>query len=352
MFLYPVIMSLGLGTAFTSAIYYLYDMIAKKVRSKLFCSVSVKNDDEVFDWIKYYLKDAGFVKEDTILRASKVPYHLRKEKNKEEVNYFAGYGSHLLKHNGQTLWVVHEGGETLCSGWDRRPHQQEWITIYGLGNNTDNIRSFIDAAVENQMKKDHGKIIIYQLGWIWHRANTKKPRALNSVILDGDNADMLCKDITSFKNSAEWYIEKGVPYRRGYMLYGPPGTGKTSFTQAIAGAMNLNICYLNLSGPGMNDDRLDRELNCAPRNSIILLEDIDGIFTGREHVRGKLGKGGRERPRVTFSGLLNALDGARSQEGSIIFMTTNHIEKLDPALLRPGRCDVKVKLNNASHIQM
>ena len=66
------------------------------------------------------------------------------------------------------------------------------------------------------------------------------------------------------------------------MLYGPPGTGKTSFTQAIAGAMGMNVCYLNLSGNKLDDDELNRSLNQAPMNSIILLEDIDGIFVNRE----------------------------------------------------------------------
>lgn len=139
-----------------------------------------------------------------------------------------------------------------------------------------------------------------------------------------------------------------MPYRRGYLLYGPPGTGKTSFTQAIAGALKLNICYLNLSGDTLCDDGLNRALNDAPANSIILLEDIDGIFAGREDVS----KGRRHRRRVTFSGLLNALDGVRSQEGRILFMTTNHREKLDPALLREGRCDMQIMLNNASSSQM
>jgi chaperone BCS1 len=81
-----------------------------------------------------------------------------------------------------------------------------------------------------------------------------------------------------FQDSAAWYLEKGVPYRRGYLLYGPPGTGKTSFTQAIAGKMNLNICYLNLSGNNLDDDGLNRALNDAPNHSIILLEDIDSLF--------------------------------------------------------------------------
>lgn len=198
------------------------------------------------------------------------------------------------------------------------------------------------------MKKDHENIIIYELCWHnWRPVSSKKPRSIESVILDGGNAEMLMQDMRKFKESAQWYIDKGVPYRRGYMLHGPPGTGKTSFTQAIAGEMNMNVCYLNLSGNQIDDDGLNRALNQAPMNSIILLEDIDGIFKKREAIT----KETRGR-HVTFSGLLNALDGVRSQEGAIIFMTTNHIERLDPALLRPGRCDLTVKLNNASHSQM
>ena len=114
--------------------------------------------------------------------------------------------------------------------------------------------------------------------------------------------------------------------------------------------MKLNICYLNLSGDTLCDDGLNRALNDAPQQSIILLEDIDGIFVEREDVNRNQNR--RRRRRVTFAGLLNALDGVRSQEGRIIFMTTNHREKLDPALLRPGRCDMQVLLNNASSLQM
>jgi chaperone BCS1 len=70
--------------------------------------------------------------------------------------------------------------------------------------------------------------------------------------------------------------------------------------------LKLNICYLNLSGGNIDDDGLNRALNDTPANSIILLEDIDGIFVQREIVNS----GGRRG--VSFSGLLNALDGVRS----------------------------------------
>lgn len=94
----------------------------------------------------------------------------------------------------------------------------------------------------------------------------------------------MCADIKRFQNTPEWYQKKGVPYRRGYLLYGPPGTGKTSFTEVIAGKCGLGICYLNLSGNSIDDDGLNRALNRAPPDSIILLEDIDAIFKQRENV--------------------------------------------------------------------
>jgi chaperone BCS1 len=163
-------------------------------------------------------------------------------------------------------------------------------------------------------------------------------------VLDGTTTQDLIADIHRFERSIDWYKNKGVPYRRGYLLYGPPGTGKTSFTLAVAGALNYSICYLNLGGGRLDDDCLNRCLNNAPAKSIILLEDIDAIFVQR----GSVAATSRHRRAVSFSGLLNALDGVRSQEGRILFMTTNHKEKLDPALLRCGRADVHVKLDYAS----
>lgn len=100
-------------------------------------------------------------------------------------------------------------------------------------------------------------------------------------------------------------------------------------------------------GGSLGDDDLNQLLNCSDPNSIILIEDIDAIFKGRdsvqENTRGK---------SITFSGLLNALDGVRSQEGRILIMTTNHKENLDRALLRPGRADREFYLGCASEKQL
>mmetsp|Transcript_39804 Transcript_39804/g.38353 ORF Transcript_39804/g.38353 Transcript_39804/m.38353 type:complete len:84 (-) Transcript_39804:86-337(-) len=83
------------------------------------------------------------------------------------------------------------------------------------------------------MEEDKGLLQIYEIpGWwdIWVKSMSKKARPLDSVLLDTNIMDTLVQDIRNFQDSGEWYVEKGVPYRRGYMLYGPPGTGKTSFT--------------------------------------------------------------------------------------------------------------------------
>jgi len=108
-----------------------------------------------------------------------------------------------------------------------------------------------------------------------------------------------------------------------------------------------------LAGGELDDDSLNTLLNSTEVNSIILLEDIDAIFQGREAVNKKDYDGEDwTRSGPSFSGLLNALDGVRSQEGRILIMTTNHKEKLDPALLRPGRADLQIELGNAKRCQL
>lgn len=213
------------------------------------------------------------------------------------------------------------------------------------------MRALVQDALEFSQEKESNLLKIYQMhrwGDMWEECQQKRPRQLESVILDSNVAESVIADMKRFMESSEWYTSKGVPYRRGYLLYGPPGTGKTSFTQAVASALNLNICYLNLSGGNIDDDGLNVLLNNAPMRSIILLEDIDAIFVERTSVQQQT----MMSRSVTFSGLLNALDGVRSQEGRILMMTTNHREKLDPALLRPGRADMHVELNYASEKQM
>lgn len=94
-----------------------------------------------------------------------------------------------------------------------------------------------------------------------------------------------------------------------------------------------------------------KNFSVAPQQSIILLEDIDAAFASRED--SKETKAAYEGlNRVTFSGLLNCLDGVASTEARIVFMTTNYIDRLDPALIRPGRVDMKEFIGYCTQTQI
>jgi mitochondrial chaperone BCS1 len=178
----------------------------------------------------------------------------------------------------------------------------------------------------------------------WRLADSKPRRALDSVVLDEGVATLLHDDIHEFFGRREWYAQMGIPWRRGYLLYGPPGTGKTSAAYALAGELRLKLCALSLTNPKLNDNVMADLLQRTPPRSLILIEDIDAFFHAREKQDTRM--------QISFSGLLNALDGVGAQEGRIIVLTTNHREKLDAALIRPGRIDLEIELGNATPSQL
>jgi chaperone BCS1 len=106
-----------------------------------------------------------------------------------------------------------------------------------------------------------------------------------------------------------------------------------------------------------NDRTLKGAVNDVPQNSILLFEDIDCMRTGKRREAKAEGRdGSTERSHadatgVTLSGLLNVLDGFHAPSGVVFVMTTNHVEALDPALLRPGRIDYTLYMGEASESQ-
>jgi mitochondrial chaperone BCS1 len=161
------------------------------------------------------------------------------------------------------------------------------------------------------------------------RTQTKRQR--DTLALDPAVENDLFSDLDRFLANRDLYSQRGIPWRRGYLFYGPPGTGKTSLVQAIASHYDRQLVSLTLTD--MDDSALLRAWSEISANCVIALEDVDSVFEGRK----SLGK-------LSFSALLNSLDGVGAVEGSITILTTNHRERLDPALIRPGRCDREFEL--------
>ncbi|KAJ6522300.1 P-loop containing nucleoside triphosphate hydrolase protein [Mycena vulgaris] len=194
-------------------------------------------------------------------------------------------------------------------------------------------------------------------GLTWNNVKHKIRRPLSSIILQEGVVDALVRDAQEFIATEDWYVEAGIPHRRGYLLYGPPGTGKTSTIYALAGALNLEIYSLSLASNFVDDAFLQRAASSIPKHAIFLIEDIDCAFSrededededrARAMYPGMGGEAARQAARpprslVSLSGLLNVIDGVGSEEGKLFFATTNYIDRLDPALLRPGRIDRKI----------
>ncbi|CUM49729.1 Mitochondrial chaperone BCS1 [Debaryomyces fabryi] len=258
-----------------------------------------------------------------------------------------GPGKHLIRYKGAYMLVSRERSGKLLDMTNGSPF--ETVTLTTLYRDKNLFHDLLGEAKKLALKVREGKTVLFtSWGPEWRPfGQPRKKRMLGSVILDEGIGESILSDVKDFLTSGDWYHKRGIPYRRGYLLYGPPGSGKTSFIQAIAGELDYNICILNLSENNLTDDRLNHLMNHIPERSILLLEDVDAAFNKREQ-----SDDGGYTSGVTFSGLLNALDGVASAEECITFMTTNHPERLDPALLRPGRIDFKVMIDNATEHQV
>ena len=260
-----------------------------------------------------------------------------------------GPGKHIIRYKGAFVMVERIRDTKAFPIQQTKPW--ETITLTTLYAHRHIFSDMFLEAHQHARKAVEGRTIIYHpetAGWKPF-GEPRRKRDLNSVILDKGVAEGIVGDVRDFFASAQWYYDRGIPYRRGYLLHGPPGTGKTSFIQALAGEIDYNIATLNLSIRGLTDDRLHLLLSMVPSRTIVLLEDADASFT-RE--RTQVAADGYQGANVTFSGLLNALDGVGSSEERIVFLTTNHIERMDPALVRPGRVDMIVRLGDATRWQI
>lgn len=161
--------------------------------------------------------------------------------------------------------------------------------------------------------------------------NVPQKLGLHQMVI-GQEQQRVIDEVKFWFHSREWYQERTIPWRRGYAFTGPRGTGKTSLIRAIGEELNIPIHVFDI--PSMTNKDLRQAWGNATFTvpAIVLLEDLDNVFHGRENVaQGSL---------VTFDCLLNCLDGVEKVDGILIFVTTNHPEKLDSALIgRRGRID-------------
>ncbi|KAK0743095.1 BCS1 N terminal-domain-containing protein [Schizothecium vesticola] len=303
---------------------------------------------------------------------------------KKALAYTPTFGSHWFWFKGRLLIFRRTQGAPQSYGYS--VSEKEEISISCFGRNPWVLKELLHEARTSYMKRDEAKTLIYRgttrsgsTEPTWQRCMSRASRPFSTVILNDKVKKDLIDDVTDYldPNTRRWYSNRGIPYRRGYLLYGPPGTGKSSLSLALAGFFKMRIYIVSLSSVTSNEENLASLFAELPRRCVVLLEDIDtaGLTHTRDNgngtpttdtdsststttdmVPGQLtpgnpagGGGGNKETggRLSLSGLLNILDGVASQEGRVLIMTTNHVEKLDKALIRPGRVDMTVKFDKA-----
>jgi hypothetical protein len=286
------------------------------------------------------------------------------------------------------------------------------ITIYSFKYSLSYLKAYVDNITEiyiSSIKETRtNKRFIYfldktefnsdeesKLG-CWREDLFESARTFNNIFFDGKK--QLIEKIEFFLQNKNWYYEKGIPYSLGIGLHGPPGTGKTSFIKALANYTNRHIIVISLKTIKTkqqleqfffeNTYNTNNEKNSITWDKkILVFEDIDCIgdiildrnnklISKKSDSRKKknyntnedmkfgnilqavcnLNETGtstvqslsKEHP-ITLDDILNLWDGIRETPGRILIISSNHYDKLDPALIRPGRIDITHELSNASH---
>lgn len=327
------------------------------LRRRLLVSLEVNNKDRAYEWFLAWLAHNAQSAAPTSRRTESwlrshqlsVETAVEQRSNGSSSVLFrlvAGPGTHWFKYGGAWMQMKRERETRSMQLMSGTPW--ETVTVTTLSRDRHLFSKLLAEARDLALRGQEGKLVIRTAWGIeWKPfGQPRRKRPLHSVVLDTGVSEKVEQDVNAFLQRRQWYADRGIPYRRGYLLHGPPGSGKTSYIQALAGSLSYDICLLNLSERGLGDDKLNHLLSNAPERSIILIEDVDAAFNKRMQTSED-----GYQSSVTFSGFLNALDGVASGEERIIFMTTNHFGSLDPALIRPGRVDLSVLVDNASPVQ-
>lgn len=247
-----------------------------------------------------------------------------------------GYGLHWIRYKNTFLII-----NLIKESSNQTEYDKETLSITKFGRSRKLFNELINEI--ETLNEDSNKTKIFKMEDCWMYIKDQSKRDLNSVFMEKYKKDLLINTLSRFINNEKWYINNGIPYQLGILLYGAPGTGKTSLIKAISGYLNYPIYYIS----PQKLSKIEIAMSTLPDKCIVVIEDIDSNYlTHSREIKNNSDENSimRELSSISLSELLNSLDGMFSAHGRILVATTNHIENLDSALIRPGRIDIKIEV--------
>lgn len=198
-----------------------------------------------------------------------------------------------------------------------------------------------------QWRTKSSKVMWYNIvGGPYVERYDRPHRSFDDVFIPKPQRYQLVQHLKKFIDNKQWYMDHKIPYHTGIMLYGHPGTGKSSVIQAMISLFDCDVMYVN---PGMIESSIERpewlERTGNDRIRFVIMEDIDVLpAVQKRDTNSESSKIYVTRNESNTARLLNLMDGFKSPENVIWVFTTNHIDKIDEAFIRPGRIDLCVEI--------
>jgi hypothetical protein len=328
------------------------------IRLQFSTTMTIYSEDTIFRYVDLWLARHPDAKHSR--RFGVANWHDR-DKDEDDYALTPGAGLHLLRSGWRFFLVnrtIDDKGDDGESGgfYSRRRKQTISITTFGRSQNP--LALLLTSIKTVQEDKNTVPVYLWS-GHDYHLIERRPKRDMDTVYLAQGIKDEIIADLTRFLGRREWYAQRGIPYRRGYSLEGPPGTGKTTLIFALASLLEKPVYIINPATID-NDNQLQRAINCAGSNFVVI-EDIDAIKAAGERAASQaandekdgavsVSSGEASKSGITLSGLLNAIDGIGARAGRVLFITSNHADTLDAALLRPGRVDKRFDLMHADAV--
>ncbi|MBA7544456.1 Proteasome-associated ATPase [subsurface metagenome] len=320
-------------------------VVWQRIERKLVYTVKIEQTDDLFlyleRWLihhheKEYRSVIAHIGDIHIPNTKEIQNPSEGAISREEVKYRQENDTILVKFKGSYI-KIYKGREKLENASSLLSLYFDHFSISILLFKS-KIKCLLEEVIDfnQQFKNESSRRDVYTWDGYhnWNRLTDVRMKSFDQIILPGELKKSLIRDIDLFLGRENWYETKAIPYKRGYLFYGTPGNGKTSISVAMANYLNRSIHTVTISEI-MDDASMRSVFRGVKSNSVLLFEDVDAMFKKR-----------KTKSSVSFSTFLNCLDGVFYKHGSIVIMTTNHIELLDPALIRPGRIDFKAEIVN------